>query len=294
MKHLSLQQAMLGMRVIQTDTGTIIKSPAGSAEYDLKGRRIKVNGYPEYFPDHLRVKDKRKPKHGSTLINDEGITCRSADGTVRMRIGHFEKPKARPDMQGKAFIDRLQGMQEAIADSLDDVKELCIGAYDLPAGKTPVIMLLDRYTAIGGKYTPEEISDAIERIHAGRQEKADKKLVVETWLNESLIQPGSIQAAHIYAGHNFQPASDERRMETVAKVPEKIFGALAANYAFNREAATKTRLTDDMREAVLDAVRESDLLQSIRDELNQALQNRIAEAIRNALKPGGQIYSGHH
>lgn len=246
MKHLSLQQAMLGMRVIQTDTGTIIKSPAGSAVYDLKGRRLKVNGYPEYFPDHLRVKDKRKPKHGSALINHDGITCRSADGTVRVHIGHFEKPKARPDC------------------------------------------------------TPEEIRDAIERIHAGRQEKADKKLVVETCLNEALIQPGSIQASHIYAGHNFKPSSDERRMDAVAKAPEKVFGALASNYIFNPETATKTRLTDDMREAVLDAVRESDLFQSLQaelhgqtdsvDNLQQTMQQAATDAIRNALKPGGLLF----
>lgn len=301
MKHLSLQQAMLGMRVIQTDTGTIIKSPAGSAVYDLKGRRIKVNGYPEYFPDHLRVKDKRKPKHGSALINDEGITCRSADGTVRVRIGLFEKPKAKPDMPGKEFIDRLQGMQEAIADSLDDVKELCIGAYDLPEGKTPVIFLLDRYTAIGGKYTPEEISDAIERIHAGRQEKADKKMVSENFLNEALIQPGSIQAAHIYAGHNFKLAYDERRMEAVAQAPDKAFVTLDAKNTFKHDAATKTRLTDDMREAVLDAVRESDLFKSINTTLNaqvsltnrhqQGLHDAINDAIKNAVKPGGLLWN---
>ncbi|XES82778.1 hypothetical protein ACBV55_14475 [Franconibacter pulveris] len=204
------------------------------------------------------------------------------------------------EVKDKPSMEMLQGMQEAIADSLDDVKELCIGAYDLPEGKTPVIFLLDRYTAIGGKYTPEEISDAIERIHAGRQEKADKKLVVETCLNEALIQPGSIQASHIYAGHNFNPSSDERRMEAVAQAPEKVFGALATNYIFNPEAATKTRLTDDMREAVLDAVRESDLFQSLQaelhgqtdsvDNLQQTMQQAATDAIRNALKPGGLLF----
>ncbi|HCD4760066.1 TPA: hypothetical protein NBR58_002647 [Enterobacter hormaechei] len=44
MKYLSLQQAMLGMRVIMTDDGLILKSPAGSAHYDLKGRRHTVWG----------------------------------------------------------------------------------------------------------------------------------------------------------------------------------------------------------------------------------------------------------
>ncbi|WP_313124519.1 hypothetical protein [Pseudescherichia sp.] len=64
MKYLSPQQAMLGMRVVLTDSGMIIKSPAGSAEYNLKGRRIKVTGYPEYFPGLLSVKDKRTKTGG--------------------------------------------------------------------------------------------------------------------------------------------------------------------------------------------------------------------------------------
>lgn len=207
------------------------------------------------------------------------------------------------EVKDKPSMEMLRGMQEAIADSLDDVKELCIGAYDLPEGKTPVIFLLDRYTAIGGKYTPEEIRDAIERIHAGRKKKADKKMVSETFLNEALIQPGSIQAAHIYGGHIYRPDSDERRMEDVAYVPEKMFGALTANYIFNRDAATKARLTDDMREAVLDAVRESDLFQSLQAELNghtasvddiqQKMQQAATDAIRNALKPGGLLFGKH-
>lgn len=207
------------------------------------------------------------------------------------------------EVKDKPSMEMLRGMQEAIADSLDDVKELCIGAYDLPAGKTPVIMLLDRYTAIGGKYTPEEIRDAIERIHAGRKEKADKKMVSENFLNEALIQPGSIQAAQIYADIDFKAVSDERRMEAVAQAPEKVFGALATNYIFNPESATKIRLTDDMREAVLDAVRESDLFQSLQaeqsgqtasvDNLQQKMQQAATDAIRNALKPGGLLFGKH-
>ncbi|EOT1178741.1 hypothetical protein ACNKCI_000192 [Cronobacter sakazakii] len=205
------------------------------------------------------------------------------------------------EVKDKSSMEILRGMQEAIADSLDDVKELCIGAYDLPEGKTPVIMLLDRYTAIGGKYTPEEIRDAIERIHAGRKEKADKKMVSENFLNEALIHPGSIQAAHIYAGHNFKLASDERRMEAVAQAPDKAFVTLDAKNTFKRDAATKTHLTDDMREAVLDAVRESDLFKSINTTLNaqvsltnrhqQGLHDAINDAIKNAVKPGGLLWN---
>ncbi|HFR4563181.1 TPA: DUF1983 domain-containing protein [Enterobacter sichuanensis] len=65
--------------------------------------------------------------------------------------------------------------------------------------------------------------------------------------------------------------------------------------------ATKTRLTDEMQELVLKAVRESDLFKSIVYSLDaqaasiaglqQAIPDAVNDAIRNALKPGGLIWS---
>ncbi|QLW28767.1 DUF1983 domain-containing protein [Enterobacter sp. RHBSTW-00422] len=64
--------------------------------------------------------------------------------------------------------------------------------------------------------------------------------------------------------------------------------------------ATKTRLTDEMQELVLKAVRESDLFTSLQtaiaaqesstSDLKQALNDAVGDAIRNALKPGGLLY----
>lgn len=97
MKYLSLQQAMLGMRVVLTDTGVLLKSPAGSAEYNHKGRRIKVHGHADYFPDHLRVKDKRSPKGGYLQMSPYNAIVYSADGAVRLRIGRFDKTPVQSD-----------------------------------------------------------------------------------------------------------------------------------------------------------------------------------------------------
>jgi|GEM_PF-5657602 len=144
MKYLSLHQAMLGMRVIQIDTGTIIKSPAGSAEYDLKGRRRKVNGNAEYFPAHFRVKDKRKPKLTSMTMTDEGITLLDANGTVRVRLGSFgEKGGIHTD---KAFIEQAMIQPASIAVSAieEEARErneslsqpVCVPSISLPAEET--------------------------------------------------------------------------------------------------------------------------------------------------------------
>lgn len=116
MKHLSLQQAMLGMRIVQTDHGMIIKSPAGSAEYDLKGRRIKVNGYPEYFPGQLRVKDKRtKAKAGGRVeITVREITAYGGGDSVRMRVGRIKPPV-------DAGVNHVAGIDVAVEDGKKQV-----------------------------------------------------------------------------------------------------------------------------------------------------------------------------
>ena len=57
---------------------------------------------------------------------------------------------------------------------------------------------------------------------------------------------------------------------------------------------TKTRLTDEMQELVLKAVRESDLFTSLQaasaSDLQQAVDDAVNDTIRNALKPGGLLY----
>lgn len=65
--------------------------------------------------------------------------------------------------------------------------------------------------------------------------------------------------------------------------------------------ATKTRLTDEMQELVLKAVRESDLFTSLQAKidaqtasvvgLQQAMHEAVSDALRNALKPGGIIWN---
>ncbi|MCE1566772.1 DUF1983 domain-containing protein [Enterobacter hormaechei] len=65
-------------------------------------------------------------------------------------------------------------------------------------------------------------------------------------------------------------------------------------------AKTKIRLGDEMKQAVIDAVRESDLLASLQANidaqtasvagLQQAMHDAVNDALRNALKPGGLLY----
>ncbi|WP_313123840.1 DUF1983 domain-containing protein [Pseudescherichia sp.] len=64
----------------------------------------------------------------------------------------------------------------------------------------------------------------------------------------------------------------------------------------------KPRLSDEMRDAVIDAIRESDVfkaLQASQDAqasalvaMQQAIEQTATDAIRNAMKPGGLLYRG--
>ncbi len=66
-------------------------------------------------------------------------------------------------------------------------------------------------------------------------------------------------------------------------------------------AKTKIRLGDEMKQAVIDAVRESDLFASLQANidaqtasvagLQQAMHDAVTNAIKNAMKPGGLLYN---
>ena len=192
MKYLSPQQAMLGMRVVLTDNGMIIKSPAGSAEYNLKGRRIKVTGYPEYFPCLLSVKDKRTKTGGWVNISAGEFTAYREDGSVSARIGRINPPE-----------------EQKLVDATD---------------------------SWSAKVNTDE------------------------------------------NGHRY---------------------AAGVGIAVNNKA-TKIRLTDDMREAVIDAIRESDVFKALQASQDaqasalvttqQAIEQAASDAIRNALKSGGLLF----
>lgn len=68
-----------------------------------------------------------------------------------------------------------------------------------------------------------------------------------------------------------------------------------------RETQVKVKLGDEMKQAVIDAVRESDLFASLQASvdaqtasvtgLQQAVHDAVNDALRNALKPGGAVWA---
>ncbi|WP_407219097.1 DUF1983 domain-containing protein [Enterobacter hormaechei] len=246
MKYLSLQQAMLGMRVIMTDDGLILKSPAGSAHYDLKGRRHTVWGDASFFPEHMRVKDKRKPDLSRVVFEKDCTTIYGANGKPRVRIGNWDtskEPKGHQIWPGEVFT--VNDSQVFVNDA-----------------------------KIGGGVLSTNYSVKMNVDYAGKRYAAGM----------SIGQPSEPQAT---------VKADRFKVQEAAS--SIIENAVATS------AKTKFRLGDEMKQAVIDAVRESDLFASLRANvdaqtasivgLQQAVHDAVNDALRNALKPGGAVWA---
>lgn len=276
MKHLSLQQAMLGMRIVQTDHGMIIKSPAGSAEYNLKGRRIKVSGYPEYFPGQLRVKDKRTKTGGRMEISGGRITDYGEDGSVRMRVGRINPPAEQKLVDG---ILKSAADTSAFRDLLDETH-----SYGQPGSIT--INTANFIHNYPGQSDPRLMSSP-----------ASDEAAKAAWSIKGHTDDAGV--VHV-AGMDVAVEDGQKQVEFKADRFAVIGAALSTIKSALHTAEVKTRLSDDIREAVIDAVRESDLFKALQVSQDaqasalvttqQAIEQAATDAIRNALKPGGLLF----
>lgn len=279
MKYLSPQQAMLGMRVVLTDNGMIIKSPAGSAEYNLKGRRIKVSGYPEYFPGQLRVKDKRTKTGGRMEISGGRITAYGEDGSVRMRVGRINPPAEQKLVDG---ILKSAADTSAFRDLLDETH-----SYGQPGSIT--INTANFIHNYPGESDPRLMSSP-----------ASDEAAKAAWSIKGHTDDAGV--VHV-AGMDVAVEDGQKQVEFKADRFTVIGTALSAiknEQACIHASEVKTRLSDDMREAVIDAIRDSDVFEALQVSqdalasaqvaMQQAIEQAATEAIRNALKPGGLLF----
>ncbi|HDT3543607.1 TPA: DUF1983 domain-containing protein [Enterobacter hormaechei subsp. steigerwaltii] len=104
------------------------------------------------------------------------------------------------------------------------------------------------------------------------------------------------------AGMTVGVEGDQSKVEFLAdrfKVHEAASSII--ENAVATSAKTKIRLGDEMKHAIIDAVRESDLFASLLAKidaqtasvvgLQQAMHEAVNDALRNALKPGGAIWA---
>lgn len=175
-------------------------------------------------------------------------------------------------------ISSDRAIQQKIADALDTALTRHHVQYgNSTPEKTPVVFLAERWVALEGKYTVEEIRDAVEHIKRKRKEKADAKALAESspfdikdgqvFINDAVIgnRVGSgWRITNGIASHNFIPKKDisdhcqqgESRVKILA---EKL------SVAANTQNALETAL-------------------------QQSIKKVVDEAIQQAMRPGGVIW----
>ncbi|ASA06908.1 hypothetical protein AM432_09625 [Enterobacter cloacae complex sp.] len=103
------------------------------------------------------------------------------------------------------------------------------------------------------------------------------------------------------AGMGLSVEGDQSKVEFLAEryTVQEAASSIIEN-AVATSAKTKFRLGDEMKQAIIDAVRESDLFASLQAKidaqtasvvgLQQAMHEAVNDALLNALKPGGLLY----
>lgn len=157
----------------------------------------------------------------------------------------------------------------------------------------------------------QAVMDGINKLT--RAFEAFSVQVGKNFIKEAYIQPGTIHTASIgggiTTGHNddFKSQSDDRLMKNAEDLPDSKAFTLKDNaYIFSGSViASKTCLSDDMRQAVIDAVCKSEVFQSLVAQLNtlsaeresdavrlqRGIDQALSDTIRNALKPGGLLFN---
>ncbi|WP_334361636.1 phage tail tip fiber protein [Enterobacter hormaechei] len=282
-------------------------------------------------------------------VDDDGVPASWDSLPVHFTGGFIESP-----------VDELDG----IADALDTAQARHYKQFgNAEPGKTSVVFLADRWVAIEGKYSPDEMRDAVEYIKHRRLTKEFGKGLADlspfamkdgqVFIKDAVIGNGIVSANYSVtlnvagkgkphaAGMVVGVEGDQSKVvfeadrfkvneaaQSASNNEETAFnGGLAfggfpgaishdgANPADGNNAtaepissiasatgtATKTRLTDEMQELVLKAVRESDLFAALQAKidaqtasvvgLQQAMHEAVKDALRNALKPGGILWA---
>ncbi|WP_407223926.1 hypothetical protein [Enterobacter hormaechei] len=254
-KTLSLKDAMRSLHVIETDEGIELQSAAGTAKYDAWGARREVNGIPEYFPSSVTVN-----KRPQALVDDKGPSVHDDSCAPLVRT-----------MKLRVELD-TSGAQQAV-DELDDKIRNSDAFKVLKDGwtfeKNGVLIINNGEVFV----TDAKIDDAVlsksysvklNVAGKGKPHEAGMTLGVEGENSKVEFLPIAIRCMKPLN----QPAIMKRRhsMLVCLLVASRAISHDKANPADGNNA-TKTSLNDEMCEAIISAVRESDLFAALRQRL---------------------------
>lgn len=175
------------------------------------------------------------------------------------------------ELDGIADLPRYKvssdfAIQQRIADALDTALARHYEQFgNAEPEKTAVFLLADRWVAIEGSYSPDEMRDAVEYIKRSRLAKEMLKSMKE--ISPFAVKDGQVFIKDAFIGNGVALANYSVKIGVDHGVKNHAAGV---GVSVSNASATKKRLADDMREAITDAVN---------------------DALRIALKPGGIIWN---
>lgn len=282
-KTLSLKDAMRSLHVIETDEGIELQSAAGTAKYDAWGARREVNGIPEYFPSSVTVN-----KRPQALVDDKGPSvhddsCAPLVRTMKLRVelDTSGAQQAVDELDDKIRnSDAFKVLKDGWTFEKNGVLIINNGEVFVTDAKIDDAVLSKSYSVklnVAGKGKPHEagMTLGVEGENSKVEFLADRYKVHEAAQSASNNEKTTFNVGLSFGGFPGAISHDK------------------ANPADGNNA-TKTSLNDEMCEAIISAVRESDLFTSLQaasaSDLQQAVDDAVGKALRNAMRPGGAIW----
>ncbi|EOC7535166.1 DUF1983 domain-containing protein [Salmonella enterica] len=289
-KTLSLKDAMRSLHVIETDEGIELQSAAGTAKYDAWGARREVNGIPEYFPSSVTVN-----KRPQALVDDKGPSvpddsCAPLVRTMKLRVelDTSGAQQAVDELDDKIRnSDAFKVLKDGWTFEKNGVLIINNGEVFVTDAKIDDAVLSKSYIVklnVAGKGKPHEagMTLGVEGENSKVEFLADRYKVHEAAQSASNNEKTTFNVGLSFGGFHGAISHDK------------------ANPADGNNA-TKTSLNDEMCEAIISAVRESDLFAALQAKidaqtasvvgLQQAMHEAVNDALRNALKPGGILWN---
>ncbi|EOC4940856.1 DUF1983 domain-containing protein [Enterobacter hormaechei] len=289
-KTLSLKDAMRSLHVIETDEGIELQSAAGTAKYDAWGARREVNGIPEYFPSSVTVN-----KRPQALVDDKGPSvpddsCAPLVRTMKLRVelDTSGAQQAVDELDDKIRnSDAFKVLKDGWTFEKNGVLIINNGEVFVTDAKIDDAVLSNGNSVklnVAGKGKPHEagMTLGVEGEHSKVEFLADRYKVHEAAQSASNNEKTTFNVGLSFGGFPGEISHDK------------------ANPADGNNA-TKTSLNDEMCEAIISAVRESDLFAALQAKidaqtasvvgLQQAMHEAVNDALRNALKPGGILWN---
>ncbi|EPF0313374.1 phage tail tip fiber protein [Enterobacter chuandaensis] len=234
-------------------------------------------------------------------VDDDGVPT-SWDGLpVHFTGGFIESPI--DELDGIADLPRYKisndiAIQQKIANALDEAKQRFNGVFGgFPADKKAVVFLADRWVAIEGGYTPDEMRDAVEYIKHRRLTKKFGEALADlspftmkggrVFIRDAFIQPGTIVSAKAGSdtgGHITYNCNMRINVDGADKTIREKVHAVVSSYLTPEATEYTEEMVDELMSLKVPAICDETVL-------GRLISEKIEQYLRKEVRPGGSIHS---